>query len=178
MTQFLARYRRFLAIVGRVELVIGGALLLFMAMLITTQVILRSGFGRPLTWMEEMVTYTLVWLTFIGASIGLKQRRHVTISSFLKQLPARYQLYVRVAATSIIIVLLFLLIYYARQIIPIESSATTVALPLDLPRSLFFSVALLVNSILMQLTMFYYLLIDVAELNSIKIATRAIYPSH
>lgn len=162
------RVRRILEYIGRVELVIGGILLLFMVLLITLQVILRSVFNQPLSWMEEAVTYTLVWLTFVGASVGLKQLRHVTIVTFISKLDSEQRGIFRLLADLIIVWLLAMLIVYAYRIIPIEGSATTVALPIDLPRSLFFSAALFVTAILMSITMLYYTIADVLVMLGVK----------
>lgn len=173
----LKRIRWAIRIIGRAELIFGGALLVFMTALITVQVILRSVFNKPLSWMEEAVTYALVWLTFIGASFGVKQLRHVTIVTFVSKLDSPHQDLFRILADIITLWLLGTLAFYAYQIIPIEGSATSVALPIDLPRSLFFSVALFVTAILMSITMLYYLVIDILILLKVSgIEERRAYP--
>ncbi len=161
---FLRGFRAFCVVVGRVELILGGALLSFMVLIITTQVVLRSVFDRPFSWMEEIVTYALVWLTFVGASFALKQLRHVTITTPISTLDEVPRGLVRLLADCIIIWVLATITYFAYQIIPIEGSAQSVALPIDLPRSLFFSAALFVSTIIMNISMLYYLIIDILTL--------------
>ena len=147
-----------LAIVGRIEIVLAGLILLFIVGMIVVQVILNAGLGNPITWEQEGGAYALVWLTFIGASIGLKQLRHVKIVSFVSSLSARWQSLVYAIGYGVIIWVLIILLLELTNIIPIEGRATTIALPIDVPRSWFFSVPLFITSILMLWTVGHYFL--------------------
>ena len=147
-----------MAIVGRIEIVLAGLILLFIVGMIVVQVILNAGLGNPITWEQEGGAYALVWLTFIGASIGLKQLRHVKIVSFVSSLSARWQSLVYAIGYGVIIWVLIILLLELTNIIPIEGRATTIALPIDVPRSWFFSVPLFITSILMLWTAGHYFL--------------------
>ena len=44
--------------------------------------------GRPIAWVEEIATYAFIWMTFVGASLGLKEGRHILIATFVGRLAA------------------------------------------------------------------------------------------
>lgn len=138
--------------IGQIEMIIAAAVLIGIVLMISVQVLLNAGLGRPITWEQEAGAYGLVWLTFIGASIALKQMRHVTIVSFVGKLPYRLKNFVRAIVFALILWTLYVLVRELMPIMSIEARATTVALPIDLPRSYFFSVPLMVSCFLMALT--------------------------
>ncbi|MGI9499293.1 MAG: TRAP transporter small permease [Geminicoccaceae bacterium] len=152
MQACLIGVRRLLNVIGRIEMVLAALILAGIVLMIVAQVLLNAGLGNPITWEQEAGAYALVWLTFIGASIGLKQMRHVTIVSFVGKLPARIRSAVRAVVYAAVIWTLFMLISELMPIMEIESRAETVALPINLPRSYFFSVPLMITSILMIAT--------------------------
>lgn len=67
---------------------------LFFLMVVTTflQIIFRYVFSAPLTWSEELSRYCLVWLTFIGAAVGLRAKIHVAVEAVTRLLPAGLKL--------------------------------------------------------------------------------------
>ncbi|MDI3538814.1 MAG: hypothetical protein PWQ41_30 [Bacillota bacterium] len=74
----------------KVEKVTEGLLyLLLLVMVITTflQVFFRYVMFHSLPWSEEVSRYALVWLTFIGASYGLKRGIHVAVEVLVQALP-------------------------------------------------------------------------------------------
>jgi TRAP-type C4-dicarboxylate transport system permease small subunit len=150
--------RRSLLLIGMAETILASLILIGIVAMIVAQVLLNAGLGKPITWEQEAGAYALVWLTFLGASVALKQMRHVTITSFVGRLHPRLRALVRTVVFAIIIWTLCILIKELFPIMTIESRSTTIALPIDLPRSYFFSVPLLITSAMMMLTTILYLL--------------------
>lgn len=60
-----------------------------MSFLVIWQVIARFILKAPLSWTEESARYLMVWLTFLGASIGFKQGAHIGVTAFLQILPRK-----------------------------------------------------------------------------------------
>ena len=156
MDRALSGFRWMLRLIGYAELFLASAILVGIVATILIQVLLNAGLGSPITWEQEGGAYALVWLTFLGASIGLKQMRHVKIVSFVGGLPGRLRCAIRAAVYCVIICTLLVLMRELGPIMEIESRSTTIALPVDLPRSYFFSVPLLAASTLMLATSVLY----------------------
>ena len=143
--------------IGQIEMLLAAAILVGIVLMIVVQVMLNAGLGRPITWEQEAGAYALVWLTFIGASIALKYMRHVTIVSFVGKTPARVRCAIRAIVFGIILWTLYVLMRELSPIMTIEARTTTVALPVDFPRSYFFSVPLMVSCASMTLTALLFL---------------------
>lgn len=144
--------RKVLFRIGQLEMIFAATILIGIVLMISAQVLLNAGLGRPITYEQEAGAYALVWLTFVGASIALKQMRHVTIVSFVGKLPYRLTHFVRAIVFALVLWTLYTLIRELLPIIAIEGRSTTVALPIDLPRSYFFSVPLIISCSLMAST--------------------------
>lgn len=55
--------------------------------LILTNVVTRS-MARAIYWVDELAIYAMIWMVFVGASLALRQRRHVRVSALILALPA------------------------------------------------------------------------------------------
>ena len=83
--------RKILILVGKIEIIVATLCLSFVVFMIIVQVGLNNLFNSAIIWEQEAGRYALIWLTFIGASVGVKQMRHVTIISFVGYLPIKYR---------------------------------------------------------------------------------------
>ncbi len=152
MHQVLQKCRSGLRLIGQIEMVFAATVLIGIVVMILVQVVLNAGLGRPIVWEQEGGAYALVWLTFVGASVGMKQMRHVTIVSFVSLLPPRLRAFFRFAVFAAILWTLAIMLGELSNIMQIEGRSTTVALPIDLPRSYFFSVPLTLSCVMMAAT--------------------------
>jgi TRAP-type C4-dicarboxylate transport system permease small subunit len=142
MDMLLARWWRAIALLGRIERAIGVLLLTTIVVTITIQVITRYAFGQPLVWVEELAGYCFLWAVFLGAAVGAKELRHIRIDTFVGRLSVRSQALWRAAAWAIATACCVLVAVQAWDIMDVESRSRTMALPVDLPRHLFYSVPL------------------------------------
>ena len=62
-----------------------------MVAIVILQVIFRYIVKGSLPWSEELARYLMVWITFIGASIGVKRGAHVGIEALILALPKKAQ---------------------------------------------------------------------------------------
>lgn len=66
-----------------------------MMMLITAltfyQIVLRYGFNKAPSWSEELVRFVFIWLTFIAAGMGVRERIHIGIDVVVNLLPVNLQ---------------------------------------------------------------------------------------
>ncbi len=71
------------------------ALSLIMCLLIImgfTQVVCRFILQMPLAWAEELLTFCMVWVAYLGASTATHERKHIMVSMFVDKLPGRLRI--------------------------------------------------------------------------------------
>ena len=86
--KFIQRAGRSVGILS--DHVIGWLLLISVALNIA-QVFTRYVLNAPLSWTEEMVRYSTVWLTFVGAAAASLYGDHMDMNLFLDVKNARFQ---------------------------------------------------------------------------------------
>ena len=165
MTAFLEAWRRLLALIGRVERVLVILLILAIVVSIGVQVISRYLFDRPLVWVEELATYSFIWATFLGASLGLKHDRHIRIQTFVGKLPAPLAALVRVVGHLAVLCLAVVVMQQAVVVAGIEGRRQSISLPVALPMSLFYSIPLFIGMASMALTTLYLALVELLSLS-------------
>lgn len=160
----LALYKRVLDRIGAVEQGFGVALILLMVTSITVQVFSRYALGRPIAWVEETATYAFIWMVFVGASLGLKRSRHILIATFGSRLPPRIAAGMRMLVWALVLVMLVVMIDQGMKVMGIEGRSKTISLPIELPRSWFYSLPLTVSAASMTLTAIYLFLEELPAL--------------
>ena len=161
-------FQRTLRCVGHGERWLGVALIAIMVAAITIQVFTRYVFNRPIIWVEEISTYSFIWASFVGASLGLKYGRHVKIETFVEHLPPRAKAASRTLVNLIIIAVLWLLVREVGMVINIESRSTSVSLPWPVPRAWFYSIPLAASCVSMLATCVYLILAEAATVAGVK----------
>lgn len=58
-----------------------------MGAVLALQVAMRYLFNHPLIWSEEMARYLFVWMTFIGASYGVRHGIHINMALLFDKFP-------------------------------------------------------------------------------------------
>lgn len=91
--------RAFIALNGAV--VIAG--LALMAVVVGWNVMARFFWANSLPWADEAARYTMIWLTFLGSGLALREGAHVAISNAQEAMPDQMQRWMR----FIILMLLF-----------------------------------------------------------------------
>lgn len=160
MTPLLARYRAVLHGLGRLEMALAAVLLALVVACIFAQVVSRYLFGQPLVWVEELSTYAFIWGAFVGAAAGLKQARHIRIQSFPGRLPGGARRALLLATHALIgVFCVILVVNGVKAMLIFEWRQRTIALPVELPRYLFYSTPLILGAASMTLTVVYEILV-------------------
>jgi TRAP-type C4-dicarboxylate transport system permease small subunit len=55
------------------------------------QVIFRYALGAPLPWSEELAIYLFIWVAFLGASVGIRNKGHYGLEIVKNKLPLKVQ---------------------------------------------------------------------------------------
>jgi TRAP-type C4-dicarboxylate transport system permease small subunit len=58
-----------------------------MVLMVLGNVILRYGFNSGITVSEELSRFLFVWLTFLGAVVGLREGAHLGVDTLVRKLP-------------------------------------------------------------------------------------------
>lgn len=66
-----------------------------MAALVFANVVSRYVFNVSIIWVEELTQYQMIWITYLGAGLALREGRHVAVEVLQDLLPARLRRYVR-----------------------------------------------------------------------------------
>lgn len=70
--------------IHKFELWLGGIVLILMVLVVVLQVIFRY-FGNPLSWPEEVARWTMIWVTFSGASYAFKNGGLIRVEFFVQK---------------------------------------------------------------------------------------------
>ncbi|MCL4746370.1 MAG: TRAP transporter small permease [Burkholderiaceae bacterium] len=166
----LIHYKRLLDRIGAFEQALGIGLIVVIVTAITAQVFTRYALGRPIAWVEESATYAFIWMVFVGASLGLKRGRHIFIATFGARLPARAGAGLRVLMWVLILATLAVLVLQGVKVMGVEGRSSTISLPIELPRSWFYSLPLTASAASMALTTLGLLLSDLEILRGVRAA--------
>lgn len=80
MKKFYEGYNRF-------EKVMLGVLMCFLILMGFAQVVFRFVLHMSLAWVEELLTFIMVWVAYLGASAATNERKHILVSMFVDLLP-------------------------------------------------------------------------------------------
>lgn len=69
------------------EIFISVALLLI-SMVVFVNVVMRYGFAASTVWTEELTRYTIIWITFIGGSVCVRENYHPKVEALVMRIPA------------------------------------------------------------------------------------------
>ncbi len=168
MNKALRIYGRCIEGLGMVLKSIGILLIFFIVLSIFVQVVSRYLFNRPHVWVEEFATYCFIWLVFIGAAFAHVKGRHIIVTTLIDSLSRRVQLVLSICANIAILTFLFSLIRFGFKQFATEMPLHSIALPVRLPRPLFYSLPFLIGTISMFIMTGYNLLLNLQEIFSLK----------
>jgi TRAP-type C4-dicarboxylate transport system permease small subunit len=67
------------------------ALMGTMAVLVFANVVSRYVFNASMIWVEELTQYQMIWITYLGAGLALREGRHVAIDLLEEALAPRWR---------------------------------------------------------------------------------------
>jgi TRAP-type C4-dicarboxylate transport system permease small subunit len=80
MKKYYERYNRF-------EKVVLGLIMCVLILMGFAQVIFRFVLQVSLSWAEELMTFLMVWVAYLGSSAATNERKHIIVSMFVDLLP-------------------------------------------------------------------------------------------
>ncbi len=87
-----------------------------MACLVFANVIARYLFNDSIIWVEEFTQFEMIWITFLGAGLALREGRHVAVEILEDYLPPGFRRALRMFIGVAILVLLIAMTLLGLQI--------------------------------------------------------------
>lgn len=81
-------------------------LMAVMAVLVFVNVVSRYAFNYSLIWVEELTQYQMIWITYLGAGLAMREGRHVAVEIAQDRLPGPLRRYTRVVIWVLMFVFL------------------------------------------------------------------------
>jgi TRAP-type C4-dicarboxylate transport system permease small subunit len=94
------------------EEVVCTALLFVIFSSVVLQVVNRWLFKISLPWTEELARYSFVWLSCIGISLGVKQKKHMDVDLIGQYLREKSKRRLEIVVDVVFIILCLFIIYY------------------------------------------------------------------
>ena len=111
--------------------------MLSMAIIVTLAVAFRYVLNAPLSWAGEVSVFLLIWISFIGGSLGLKYKSQAAVTIVLDYAPLKIKKSILISGHIIMLLFLVLLIFYSFIWITSPSVAfqksTAMLLPMWIP---------------------------------------------
>lgn len=95
------------------------AMVLFMSIatiLTSVQVVYRYGFNSSLFWVEEVVIYSIICMSFVGASMGVRYGAHISVDVLNAFAPPAVNRWLHIAAAALGIAFAGFMIFYGFQL--------------------------------------------------------------
>ena len=108
-------------------------MLAVMSVTIILQVIFRYVVKGSLPWSEELARYLMVWVTFMGASIGVKRGAHVGVEALVSILPKKTQALFKYLVIVISIVFCCLVFYQSLIIVKTQFTNNQISPAMRIP---------------------------------------------
>lgn len=109
--------KRILANVNTFTEYLVSALLVLMVVVVFLQVIFRFVLHASLPWSEELSRYILVWLSFLGAAIGVRRGAHIGVEVVVSLFPKTLKIAAALFVHAVSMVFFSLLILYGWRIL-------------------------------------------------------------
>lgn len=96
-------------------------------LLVIVQVAMRYLFNSPLTWSEELAVFVMIWLTFIGSLICMRDKEHIEVTILVDHLPRPLQRIVVAFSRLASVFFLLVVAYYGFELVVENMTVTSPA---------------------------------------------------
>lgn len=105
-------------------------LMIVMVFTVSYGVFTRYVLNEAAVWTGELASYTLVWLTFLGAGWGILDRSHITFDSLIEKLPFKVKAVIQIIFRIAMIGFSCLMTYYGFLLAVNSMNDLTLTLPI------------------------------------------------
>jgi TRAP-type C4-dicarboxylate transport system permease small subunit len=132
MNILLSALTRIDHILAKAEAAVLITLVAVMTVVVFLQVVYRYVLTQPLHWSEELARYLFVWLSMLGATLGLQKRGHFGLDFFYRMFPDKGRRFLQFAIylliESVLLVILIQGIKLVQTTVLQESPAMAISM--------------------------------------------------
>ncbi|MFG6497053.1 TRAP transporter small permease [Fictibacillus sp. UD] len=107
------------------------ALMALMVFTVSYGVFTRYVLNEAAIWTGELASYTLVWLTFIGAGWGIIEKSHISFDSLIEKTPYRLRIIIQVLFRLAMLTFAVIMTYYGYLLAMNSMQDMTLTLPIS-----------------------------------------------
>jgi len=101
--------------------------------LISCQVVLRYVFNESLTWAEELTRFVIIWMSLIGAAMGVRCNAHISVALLASMSSERAQRLAIGGASVLGIVFALCMLWYGSELLLLAQSSGQVSSAMQVP---------------------------------------------
>lgn len=100
------------AFVDKITLTTASILLVLIAVIVNWGVFCRYVLFAPLPWSEQIPKYAMIYMGFLGASVGISKNRHIGFDILVTRLPSKIRKLIIIASRLLILFFLVMMTIY------------------------------------------------------------------
>jgi TRAP-type C4-dicarboxylate transport system permease small subunit len=150
-------------ILDKITLTTASILLVFIAVIVNWGVFCRYVLFAPLPWSEQIPKYAMIWMGFLGASVGISRNRHIGFDILVARLPSVFRKLIIIAGRILILFFLVMItIYGVSFAFAVGFSSNAPMLPIPM---FYLFLAVPIGGIFMTLQATIKLVLDIVTFN-------------
>lgn len=107
-------------------------MLMVITLLTFYQIVMRYAFNKAPSWSEELVRFLFVWLSFVGAGMGVRDKIHIGVDVIIRLLPPPVQRVTAMLVALVIVLFGGFLMYAGMDIVMMTHGQPSPALGLPM----------------------------------------------
>ncbi|MED4552950.1 TRAP transporter small permease [Lysinibacillus capsici] len=135
-------------VINKIMSYVLGVLFIFMTLLATYQVVARYVFNAPSTISEDLLSYSFVWLSLIGATVLFTDKGHMNIDFLYDKMSSKIQNLFDII-TNILVLVTSILIFIYGGVKLIDVGSLQISPTLNIPLSYVYSIFPIMGVILL-----------------------------
>ena len=101
-------------------------------------VLFRYVLKSPLFWSDELAIFCLIWITFIGGSMSLKEKASPSITILTDLVSSKFKKYVQALSNIILLLFVAYILYLAIEWISMPSIMVQTSTAMNIPKIYFY----------------------------------------
>ena len=106
----------FFRILDRILETLLGLALGVMCTVVALNVFFRFVMDDALSWADELAMVLLVWMTFLGAAVAMRDKTHYLFSNFVRSLSGKSQRYARIVGSLLTLAMVLALLFWSTKV--------------------------------------------------------------